>query len=102
MGVTHLAGKPSSYGIRIRGHRGVALRKRRMARTGWLCEDCLAKQPRVVTPATVVDHIKPLALGGADVDANTRNLCGLCHEVRTAEQFGRPKPQTIGLDGWPV
>lgn len=73
-----------------------------MERTGWLCEDCLAKDPKVIRNAVVVDHIQPLSLGGDDVDDNTRNLCHPCHEVRTAEQFGRHPPQTIGLDGWPV
>jgi 5-methylcytosine-specific restriction protein A len=73
-----------------------------MARTGWLCEDCLAKSPRVVTTATVVDHILPLSLGGEDIDENTRNLCDPCHEIRTAEQFGRMPKRTTGEDGWPV
>lgn len=36
----------------------------------------------------MVDHIKPLALGGLDVDENTRNLCDPCHVEVTAEQFG--------------
>ena len=90
----------SSPGKRIRGRRGVELRERRMARSKWLCEDCQA-QARV-TAATVVDHIKPLALGGEDIDENTRNLCDPCHEKRTAEQFGRRVRQSIGLDGWPA
>lgn len=41
-----------------------------------------------VTVATVVDHIKPLAHGGEDIDDNTRNLCDPCHAFVTAEQFG--------------
>lgn len=95
-------GTASSHGKRIRGHKGVALRKRRMARTNWLCEDCLAKDPPVTRAATVVDHIKPLSLGGEDVDENTRNLCDPCDEVHTAEQFSRPLKRETGLDGWPV
>ena len=97
-----MAGLPSSHGIRIRGHKGVALRRRRMERTNWLCEDCLAKKPKQVRVSTVVDHIKPLGLGGEDEDRNTRNLCDPCHEIRTAEQFGRIAKPTIGLDGWPL
>ena len=92
--------KPSSADKRIRGYKGVALRKQRMARTNWLCERCLPKRTRA---ATVVDHIKPLSLGGEDIDANTRNLCDQCHAEVTAEQFGhRPPKRQIGLDGWPI
>ena len=36
----------------------------------------------------MVDHIKPLALGGTDDDANTRNLCDAHHHAVTGEQFG--------------
>lgn len=49
-----------------------------------LCEMDCAQQGRV-TPATDVDHIKPLAEGGAPVDeANTRAACHSCHSRRTA------------------
>jgi 5-methylcytosine-specific restriction enzyme A len=84
---------------RIKGRKALAIRKRRMQRTGWLCEDCLAKDRP--TPASAVDHIVPLSKGGADVDANTRNLCRDCHEARTAEQFGFKRKARFGADGWP-
>ena len=93
-------GTTSSPGKRIRGRKHGVLRTRRMARSKWLCEDCQA-QGRT-TAAQVVDHVKPLALGGQDVDENTRNLCHECHDKRTAEQFGRRQKQAIGDDGWPV
>jgi 5-methylcytosine-specific restriction protein A len=51
--------------------------------------------------ASVVDHIKPLALGGSDDDENCRNLCHLHHQQRTAEQFEHKVKQSIGVDGWP-
>ena len=88
---------------RIRGRRGVALRKRRLERSNYLCTDCLNSSPRVIRTADVVDHIVPLALGGEDIDDNTRNLCDEHHQIRTAEQFGYrpPRPET-GEDGWPV
>lgn len=83
---------------RIRGRKGQALRRARLKRTHGLCEDCLTEGRSV--PATVVDHTVPLALGGEDIDDNTRNLCDAHHDKRTAEQFGRnPKPE-IGTDGW--
>ena len=49
-------------GDRIRGRQGQKLRARRLARTHGLCEDCQAEG--IVKAASVVDHIKPLALGG--------------------------------------
>jgi 5-methylcytosine-specific restriction protein A len=85
---------------RKRGDAAVKQRKRRMERTKWLCEDCKAEGRYV--PAKVVDHIKPLALGGSDEDSNTRNLCHSHHQIRTAEQFGHRKKVKIGVDGWPV
>ena len=71
-----------------------------MLRTHWLCEHCKAKD--ITRTAKFVDHIKPLALGGLDVDENTRNLCEPCHEAVTAEQFGFMLKNTIGKDGWPI
>lgn len=85
---------------RLRGHKGVAQRRRRMLRSNWLCEHCQAKG--VTRKADVVDHIRPLAHGGPDTDENCRNLCNDCHLDAGAEQFGHRKRITIGLDGWPV
>lgn len=92
-------GKRERYG-RIEGRKGVALRKRRLERSNWLCEDCRDKGDTTV--ATEVDHIIPLHKGGTDTDDNTRNLCGPCHEAKTREDMGhRPRP-TFGPDGWPT
>ncbi|HEX8419459.1 MAG TPA: HNH endonuclease signature motif containing protein [Sphingomonas sp.] len=71
---------------RLRGRAGQRQRLRRLRRTNGLCERCTAAG--LTVEATVVDHIKPLAHGGLDVDANTRNLCVPCHLIVTAEQFG--------------
>ena len=75
---------------RLRGRAGQRQRERRLRRTNGLCERC-AEQGRT-TIATVVDHTQPLALGGLDVDDNTRNLCDPCHLEVTAEQFGHAAP----------
>ncbi|MES2173858.1 MAG: HNH endonuclease signature motif containing protein [Pseudomonadota bacterium] len=83
---------------RLRGRAGVEQRKRRLMRSSGLCEICQAKGKTAL--ATVVDHIKPLALGGDDADENTRNLCDPCHKVATAEQFGYYKG--VSADGWPI
>lgn len=72
---------------RLRGRAGMKQRQRRMLRTNWMCEMCQDKG--IITIATVVDHIVPLALGGTDDDSNTRNLCDEHHRIVTAEQFGR-------------
>jgi 5-methylcytosine-specific restriction protein A len=85
---------------RLRGRAGQAQRIRRLKRTHGLCEDCSREERTEV--ATVVDHIVPLALGGSDEDSNTRNLCKLHHEMRTAEQFGHRAKVRIGNDGWPA
>ncbi len=88
---------------RLRGRAGQAQRLRRLKRTNGLCERCLAAGRTMV--ATVVDHIKPLAHGGPDDDANTRNLCRPCDLETTAEQFGhqvrRSRPG-VGEDGRPL
>ena len=86
-------------GDRIRGRRGVALRKARLAAEP-LCRRC--RERGLVTAAVTPDHIAPLALGGEDVDSNIRCLCGPCHDEVTAEQFGHRLKVTIGLDGWPT
>ncbi|WP_237243453.1 HNH endonuclease [Sphingomonas sp. LK11] len=74
-----------------------------MQRTNGLCERCLKAGRNVA--ATVVDHIEPLALGGLDVDDNTRNLCDPCHLEVTAQQFGHAAPigaRGVASDGRPT
>jgi hypothetical protein len=74
-------GAPKGDDPRIRGRKGVELRKRRLAREP-LCRHC-AEQGRV-TAADIVDHIKPLAFGGKDTDDNVQSLCGECHMIKSA------------------
>lgn len=85
---------------RLRGHAGVAQRKRRMLRSNYLCEHCQARG--IIRKADVVDHIQPLALGGSDEDENCRNLCLEHHQSATATQFGFRKKVRISVDGWPI
>lgn len=84
---------------RIQGRKGQALRKRRLARSHYLCEDCLAKD--VVREATEVDHIVALFMGGEDVDSNTRNLCAEHHADKTRRDMGHKPKLRTGVDGWP-
>lgn len=86
-------------GERIRGRRGQAMRKRRLANEP-LCRMC--KSEGRTTLATVPDHIKPLALGGEDVDSNIRCLCAEHHDEVTRQEFKQRERVTIGADGWPV
>lgn len=89
----------SSPGKRIRGRRGVELRKRRL-RNEPLCRMC--KDEGRTTLATVPDHIVPLAKGGTDTDDNIRCLCADCHDKVTREEFNQRQRVMIGEDGWPV
>jgi 5-methylcytosine-specific restriction protein A len=84
-------------GERIRGRKGMELRRRRLEAEP-LCRDCKAKG--IIRAAVTPDHILPLALGGEDVDTNIRCLCQMCHDRRTAEQFKRKAVAEVGLDGW--
>ena len=75
---------------RLRGRAGKRQRQRRLDRTDELCQMC--RDAGRAELATVVDHIRPLALGGSDEDENTRNLCEAHHLEVTAEQFVPPPP----------
>jgi 5-methylcytosine-specific restriction protein A len=86
-------------GERIRGRKGVKLRKQRLYAEP-LCRDCKAKG--IIRAAVTPDHITPLAKGGTDTNDNIRCLCRDCHAARTAEQFGHKARQQIGADGWPT
>lgn len=47
-----------------------------------LCVHCAKKGD--VTPADVVDHIKPIKKGGAKLDeSNLQGLCHKCHNRKT-------------------
>ena len=87
---------------RLRGRAGQAQRDRRLKRTNYLCEHCLAKG--VTTPAERVNHKRPLAHGGTDDDGNTENLCIECDRLVTADQFEKKARHRIeiGEDGWPL
>ena len=64
-----------------------------------LCAECIKHGN--IAAATTVDHIIPLSLGGADIDANCQSLCDPCHDRKTADDLGYKAKQQIGLDGWP-
>jgi 5-methylcytosine-specific restriction protein A len=67
-----------------------------------LCVIC-AKDNRI-TPASVVDHIKPHKGDTAlfwDVENNWQALCAPCHNS-TKQREERGRSQAVGPDGWPI
>jgi 5-methylcytosine-specific restriction protein A len=42
----------------------------------------------VLASALDVDHIRPIAHGGEDVDENVQALCRPCHKLKTRTDFG--------------
>ncbi|MCX5398457.1 HNH endonuclease [Streptomyces sp. NBC_00102] len=61
------------------------LRRRVDERGSAWCDWCTETFP---ASAVDVDHVKPLALGGDDTDANVQILCHGCHQLKTATEFG--------------
>lgn len=71
---------------RITGRRLQARREALFQRAP-LCAEC-RRQGRV-TPATVRDHVIPLAEGGPDDESNEQGLCEACHAVKSAAEARR-------------
>lgn len=68
---------------RIRGRAGQKLRAQVLAEEP-LCRLCLKKGK--TSKSTIVDHIKPLAWGGAETSANRQGLCAPCHDEKSAAE----------------
>ncbi len=71
----------SSADKRVRGRKGMAMRRRRLQRRP-LCAHCSTSARPVA--AEEVDHIVPLHAGGTDTDDNVQCLCRACHAAKTA------------------
>jgi len=71
---------------RIRGYTLQQLR-RRLFDEQPLCVSCL--ELGRTEPATIRDHIVPLAEGGLDLEANTQALCAACHDRKSALETKR-------------
>ncbi|WP_341772584.1 HNH endonuclease [Burkholderia ambifaria] len=72
------------------------IRKRIRERDGYCCQSC-----GIAVRAGVVDHIKPLAQGGANADENLQLLCKECHDDKTNADQGYKVRRRVGLDGVP-
>lgn len=82
---------------RLRGRAAVEERRRIRAEEP-LCRMCL--EAGRITPTQEIDHIVPLAQGGADTRENKQGLCTPCHAAKSAaeRQGGRAKVQGVALD----
>ncbi|MFD7070374.1 HNH endonuclease [Streptomyces sp. NPDC059913] len=85
-------GRPGVRSRRARGRRranrrdaAARLRRRVQERGSAWCDWCLGDFP---ADGVDVDHVRPLALGGEDVDSNVQVLCHGCHQLKTATEFG--------------
>lgn len=67
--------------VRTRGSAWMAIRARILSRDCGLCQVC--KLAGRLTLARDVDHVRELADGGTDADANLQSICGPCHEAKT-------------------
>jgi 5-methylcytosine-specific restriction protein A len=65
-----------------------------------LCVAC--EQAGKVSAAEEVDHVVPLAKGGADDDTNLQSLCRECHQAKTRRDNGWRERVEVGVDGWPT
>lgn len=50
------------------------------------CDWCLNDFP---ANGVDVDHVRPLALGGEDIDSNVQVLCHLCHQLQDRHRVRR-------------
>lgn len=68
------------------GSNAAARKRAEIRKAGWVrCAHC----PLTILPSAVdVDHIRPIAFGGEDVDGNIQVLCRPCHKAKTRSEFG--------------
>lgn len=96
--------KPWDHGGSTSNQRGYGRQHRKLReqllRQEPLCRLCLAKGR--VTAATIADHIRPIAQGGALYDlANLQPVCASCHQDKSNADRGFRVKRRILLDGWP-
>ncbi|MBH1936511.1 HNH endonuclease [Streptomyces sp. AV19] len=84
--------RPTVRARRKRGRRRAArhaaaerLRRRIDEKGAAWCDWCMETFP---ASAVDVDHVRPLAMGGEDVDGNVQVLCRGCHQLKTRTEFG--------------
>lgn len=81
---------------RTRGRRWMRMRKVVLIEEP-VCKICGKR------PSTQVDHKNPIEDGGTDERENLQGICNDCHDEKTRKDRGlRPRPNKIGLDGYPI
>ncbi len=87
---------------RLSGRRGQVRRARWLSEQP-LCVRCAALTPPRVSLGTDVDHVIPLANGGADDESNLQTLCSECHQKKSILDRGHTprlkSPVTFTADG---
>lgn len=79
--------------------RGRALQKEREE---WFHMHPLCAWPGCISKARELDHIIPLAKGGADTASNKQGLCWTHHKIKTALDFNHKPKVRIGIDGYAI
>jgi len=80
-------------------------RKGQQRRARWLSNQPLCvmcQREGFVTLGEAVDHVVPLAKGGADDESNLQTLCHAHHQDKSIRDKGQRVKPTIGLDGWAI
>ncbi len=96
--------KPWDHGGKTAAQRGYGRQHRalraQLLRQEPLCRLCRAKGR--ITPATIADHVRPIAQGGAVHDINNlQPVCAECHVDKSNADKGHRVKRRIGFDGWP-
>jgi len=96
--------KPWDHGGKTRDQRGYGREHRRLReqllRQEPLCRLCLANGRLI--PATIADHITPIAQGGAIHDiSNLQPVCAPCHQDKSNADRGFRVRRRISPSGWP-
>lgn len=83
---------------RIRGRQLQQLRLDLFSRQPF-CVLCLAKAPRMLTIATIRDHVIPLAEGGRDDESNVQPLCQACSDAKSQRESkrGQRRSESAGI-----
>jgi 5-methylcytosine-specific restriction protein A len=71
---------------RIRGRALQSIRERILTRDCGICQCERCKASGEVKPATLVDHITPLWMGGKEDDSNRQAINADCHDLKSAEE----------------
>ena len=69
--------------VRIVGRKLQRIRDRILLRDEYTCQNPSCGR---VTVDLQIDHVVPLALGGAESDANRQCLCHKCHDLKSEDE----------------